>query len=212
MYILDKDGQLNDTAKPWAFANVRYWAAHRHWDLTRKRDSLEFLKKKGLIGRTCSTKGTKVTELEDVIKLDKMNFDDIQLAGSSGNLYQLDMKCIQFNQVSLTNVSFSYVDLDGSSFDGSRLDGVTFGSSSLIGASFNGTDLHDIDFGNSDLEGTQFSNVNLSTAILNQEQINQALFHNTILPNEKMNKSTMGTQGRSIQLTFDNEYDMTVLL
>ncbi|CAF1561280.1 unnamed protein product, partial [Adineta ricciae] len=44
IYKLDKDGYLNDTKNPWAFANAYYRAAHRQWDTIRKGDVLQFLK------------------------------------------------------------------------------------------------------------------------------------------------------------------------
>ncbi|CAF1381521.1 unnamed protein product [Adineta steineri] len=46
IYKLDKDGYLNDTKNPWAFANAYYRAAHRQWDTIRKADVLQFLKEK----------------------------------------------------------------------------------------------------------------------------------------------------------------------
>ncbi|CAF4195391.1 unnamed protein product, partial [Adineta steineri] len=49
IYKLDKDGYLNDTKNPWAFANAYYRAAHRQWDTTRKADVIQFFKEKQLI-------------------------------------------------------------------------------------------------------------------------------------------------------------------
>ncbi|CAF1563477.1 unnamed protein product, partial [Rotaria sp. Silwood1] len=51
MYILHRDGELNDSADPWAFANARYRAAQREFDPIRKAQALIFLKEKQLIGR-----------------------------------------------------------------------------------------------------------------------------------------------------------------
>ncbi|CAF4210585.1 unnamed protein product, partial [Adineta steineri] len=55
IYQLDKDGQLNGAAKPWALANARYWTANQQLSSQLKSDALIFLKRKGLIGLDCST-------------------------------------------------------------------------------------------------------------------------------------------------------------
>ena len=44
IYVLHRDGELNDTLSPWAFANARYRAIHRQLDMLRKSHILQFLK------------------------------------------------------------------------------------------------------------------------------------------------------------------------
>jgi hypothetical protein len=46
IYMLDKDGHLNDDQNPWAFANAYHRSAHRQWDTVRKADVVQFLKEK----------------------------------------------------------------------------------------------------------------------------------------------------------------------
>ena len=46
IYEFHKDGELNDSANPWAFANARYRAVHREFDVGRKVQALLFLKEK----------------------------------------------------------------------------------------------------------------------------------------------------------------------
>ncbi|CAF4212297.1 unnamed protein product, partial [Adineta steineri] len=79
IYKLDKDGYLNDTKNPWAFANAYYRAAHRQWDTIRKGDVIQFLKEKQLIGRNNCTGGCRTTKLDDIIRLNELNFDNVQL-------------------------------------------------------------------------------------------------------------------------------------
>jgi hypothetical protein len=175
-YTMNKDGQLNESARPWAFANARYRAANQQWESVWKGYSLQFLKEKQLIGRRCDGR-------EDIIRLNKMNFQQIQLASLDGNLYQLDMMCVAFDQVSMIGATIANTNLDGSSFDSSSLNGVIFENSSLIGASFNGTQLDSTDFSGSNLQGASFVNVDLSKTKLTSEQMQQATFINTIMPN-----------------------------
>jgi hypothetical protein len=56
IYTLHKDGELNNSANPWAFANARYRAGHRLWDTNIKAQVLQFLKEKQLIGRSIGFK------------------------------------------------------------------------------------------------------------------------------------------------------------
>ncbi|CAF4192382.1 unnamed protein product, partial [Adineta steineri] len=79
IYKLDKDGYLNDTKNPWAFANAYYRAAHRQWDTILKADVLQFLKEKRLIGRDNCSNGCKTTKLDDIIRLNELNFDNVHL-------------------------------------------------------------------------------------------------------------------------------------
>ncbi|CAF0798510.1 unnamed protein product [Adineta steineri] len=183
IYKLDKDDYLSDTKNPWAFANAYYRAAHRQWDTIRKADVLQFLKEKQLIGRNNCSNGCRTTNLNDIIRLNKLNFDNVHLASETGVLNQLDLECVSFDQVSMSNAVFSFASLNGVSFDGGRLDKVKFDDSSLLCASFNGVNLSGVDFGNSDLAGAHFSNTDLSGAKITEDQIKQAYFHNVTMPN-----------------------------
>ncbi|CAF0983507.1 unnamed protein product [Didymodactylos carnosus] len=193
MYTFDKDGQLNDSAKPWAFANARHWAAHQQWDVEWKVQALLFLKKKDLIGRQCCRTGDQIERFDDIIRLNELNFDNMHLKSQTGELNPLNMKCVRFDQVSMTGALFSFVNLAGASFDGSRLNGMKFEKSSFVGACFNGTELHNTDFSNSNLQGAQFDNVDLSTAKLTQDQLQQGIFQNTIMPNGTASRPTTST-------------------
>ncbi|CAF1559538.1 unnamed protein product, partial [Didymodactylos carnosus] len=195
IYTLHRDDELNETSKPWAFANARYKlrgriVAYRQWDAGRKAHALQFLKEKGLIGREQCTTGCEVKQLVDIIRLNELDLDNVQLTSQTGSLNKLNMKCVQFDQVSMVNASFNFVNLNGASFDGSRLNGAKFKGSSLICASFNGTELQGTDFGDSDLRGAQFINVNLSMAEITSDQMQQAICHNTIT-NGTASKSTV---------------------
>lgn len=175
-YMMNKDGQLNGNVGPWAFANARYRAANQQWESVWKGYSLQFLKEKQLIGRRCNGE-------EDIIRLNKMNFQQIQLTSLDGNLYLLDMMCVAFDQVSMIGATVANTNLDGASFDSSSLNGVVFQDSSLIGVSFNGTQLDGTDFGTSNLQGASFIDVDLSKTKLTWEQIQQASFINSTMPN-----------------------------
>ncbi|CAF1050570.1 unnamed protein product [Adineta steineri] len=109
IYKLDKDGYLNNTKNPWAFANAYYRAAHRQWDTIRKVDVLQFLKEKRLIGRDNCSNGCKTTKLDDIIRLNELNFDNVHLASETGILNTLNLQCVSFDQVSMSNGEFSSV-------------------------------------------------------------------------------------------------------
>ncbi|CAF1195420.1 unnamed protein product [Adineta steineri] len=141
IYKLDKDGYLNDTKNPWAFANAYYRAAHRQWDTIRKADVLQFLKEKQLIGRNNCSNECKTTKLDDIIRLNELNFDNVHLASETGILNKLNLQCVSFDQISMSNGEFVSVNLNGVSFDGGRLNNVKFDGSSLLCASFNRVNL-----------------------------------------------------------------------
>ncbi|CAF3972920.1 unnamed protein product [Adineta steineri] len=193
IYKLDKDGYLNDTKNPWAFANAYYRAAHRQWDTIRKADVLQFLKEKQLIGRNNCANGCRTTNLDDIIRLNELSFDKVHLTSETGVLNKLNLQCVSFDQVSMSNGEFSSVNLNGVSFDGGRLDSVKFDGSSLVCVSFNGVNLSGVDFGNSDLTGAHFSNSDLSGAKITEDQINQASFENVIMPNGKKSEIISST-------------------
>jgi hypothetical protein len=146
IYMLDKDGQLNESAKPWVFSNARYWSAHRQWNPDTKVDGLVFLKRRELIGRQCRTNNNQMNKLEDIIQLNELNFDHIILRSQTNGLVPLNMTCVRFNQVSLEGAVIQFVNLNGATFDGSRLNHVKFEDSSLVGAIFNGTTLYGTNF------------------------------------------------------------------
>ena len=163
IYQLHKDGELNDTHSPSAFANARFRALHRQIDQVRKALVLQFLKEKELIGRNQCQTGCEPKQLEDIIRLNKLNFDDLQLFSETGKVNQLNLKCVELDRVSLINAKMMNTDLSGSTFNGSNLNGAKFIDSSLVCAKFNGAQLDGVDFGDSNLEGTEFVNVDLST-------------------------------------------------
>ena len=70
IYMLDKDGQLNESVKPWIFANARYWSTNRQWNPETKVDGLVFLKRKELIGRQCQINNNQMNKLEDIIQIE----------------------------------------------------------------------------------------------------------------------------------------------
>ncbi|CAF0801762.1 unnamed protein product [Adineta steineri] len=193
IFKLDNYGYLKERKNPWAFANAYYRAAHRQWDTIRKGDVLQFLKEKHLIGRNNCTNGCRTTKVDDIIRLNKLNFDNTYLASETGALHQLDLECVAFDQISMSNAVFSSVNLNGVSFDGAQLDKVKFNSSSLLCASFNGVNLSGADFGNSNLAGAHFSNSDLSGAKITEDQINQAYFHNVTMPNGEKSETTSST-------------------
>ncbi|CAF3712285.1 unnamed protein product [Adineta steineri] len=175
---LDNYGHLKERKKPWAFANAYYRAADRQWDTIRKADVLKFLKEKQLIGRNNCTNGCKTTNLDDIIRLNELNFDNVRLASQTGVLNKLDLQCISFDQISMSNGEFSFVNLNGALFEG---------------ASFNDVNLSRADFGNSNLTGAHFSNSDLSGAKITKDQINQASFDNVIMPNGEKSEITSST-------------------
>ncbi|CAF1126710.1 unnamed protein product [Adineta steineri] len=193
IYKLDKDGYLKEKKNPWAFANAYYRAAHRQWDAVRKADALQFLKEKQLIGRNNCTNGCRTTKLDDIIRLNQLNFDNVQLASQTGVLNQLNLECVSFDQVSMSNAILSLASLNGVSFDGGRLDNVKFEDSSLLCASFSGVNMSGADFGNTNLTGAHFSNSDLSGAKIREDQINQASFHNVTMPNGQKSEITSST-------------------
>lgn len=93
----------------------------------RKQHSLQFLKKRRLIGRgivfSINESGS-ITGLErkkDIIKLTKMNFDGIILVSSTENLYPLDMKSTIFDQVSMMGAKLGLINLECADCHRSRL-------------------------------------------------------------------------------------------
>jgi hypothetical protein len=197
IYDLDKDGHLNEEKKPWAFANAYYRAAHRQLDSVRKGDVLQFLKEKQLIGRNNCSTGCNSKKLDDIIRLNELNFNDVYLKSQTGTLNRLNLECVSFDQVSMTNATFSFANLNGVSFDQGRLDKAKFGNSSLVCASFNGTDLDGIDFGTSNLQDAHFSNVDLSKVKFTEDQRNQAHFSNVTGLNERTTTTTTTTTTKS---------------
>ena len=192
-YNLDKDGHLNETKNPWAFANAYYRAAHRQLDVERKADVLHFLEEKQLIGRNKLAEKRMAMRLDDIIRLNELNFDNVHLISQTGSLNRLNLDYVSFNQVSMINARFSFVNLNEASFNWARLNYIKFYDSSLAYATFDTTELLQADFGNSNLTNTQFLNGNLSTAKLTQDQIQQAQFYNTIMPNGTLSKPTITT-------------------
>lgn len=150
MYALHKDGELNDSANPWVFANARYRASHREFDTIRKAQALQFLKERELIGRHCIT-GCEQRNVTDIIRLNSLNFDDLILNSQVGNLNRLDLSCVHFDQVSMTNAVLSYINLNGVVFTNSHLNGTTFVHSSLNCTKFIKTELRGTKFSNSEL-------------------------------------------------------------
>lgn len=193
VYILHKDGELNDSVDPWVFANARYRAVNHEFDVIRKADVLQFLKEKKMIGRRACLNGCEPKNVEDIIRLNGLNFDNLNLSSETDNLYQLNFSCIQFDQVSMRNVKFSHVNLNGVTFTDSRLGGVQFEDSSLNCSSFNNTELIGVDFGKSTLNGARFNNANLFKAKLTPNQIEQAHFGNVKMPNGTMSVSNRPT-------------------
>ncbi|CAF1050919.1 unnamed protein product [Didymodactylos carnosus] len=190
IYTLHRGGELNNTSRPWVFANARHRAAHLQWDVSRKAHALQFLKEKELIGRQQCETGCELKQFDDIIQLNGLNLDNVHLTSQTDTVNQLNMKCVQFEQVSMTNATFSFVNLNGASFNGSRLNGVKFEGSTLVCATFNGTELDGTDFGDSNLTNAQFVNVDLSTAKLTKSQRHQAKLENTIMSNTRVSDGT----------------------
>ncbi|CAF1465847.1 unnamed protein product [Adineta ricciae] len=202
MYRLDKDGYLNDSQDPWAFANAYYRTAHRQLDPTRKADLLQFLKEKKLVGRSnCTAQCLGLKIVPDIIRLEELNFDYVKLISQTGSLNQLKLDCVVFNHVSLIGAIFLYSNLNGASFDHGRLNNAKFYDVSLKCATFDGVDLHGTDFGNADLTGAHFANVDLSTAKLTKQQLKQASFYNTIMPDGTKSGITTSTTSTSSSTT-----------
>ena len=183
MYMLHKDGHLEEEVNPWVFANAYHRVAHRQWDAQRKADALQFLVERGLIGsnKLSRTRATKQTN--DTIRLNELNFDDVYLTSQTNSLNLLDLRHVSFDQVSMVKTRFKFVNLDETSFNWARLNDARFDDSSLVYATFDSTELHRTYFGHSNLNGTRFLNTNMTTSILTPYQIQQAIFINTTLPN-----------------------------
>ena len=164
MYVFHRDGELNDSANPWAFANARYRAVHREFDGLRKVQALLFLKEKQLIGRRTCITGCETKDVEDIIRLKGMSFDNLNLASETGGLNALDLSCIQFDGISMMNSSFSQANLNGVTFNNSRLNGSKFNDVSFNCASFENTELGGVDFGGSNMSGAVFVNNGSSTS------------------------------------------------
>ncbi|CAF2193922.1 unnamed protein product [Rotaria magnacalcarata] len=172
IYQLYKDGELNDTRSPWAFVNARFRVLHR-------RDQCE--------------NGCEPRVLDDIVRLNELNFDGVQLSSATGTLNKLKFQCVKFDHVSLIGATFANVDLSGTAFDHSQLNGVQFNNSLLACATFNGTHLNGTDFADSNLESAVFTNVNLSTTKLTPNQLRQATFINATMPNGTMSSNSMET-------------------
>jgi hypothetical protein len=198
MYDLDKDGYLNESENPWAFANAYYRAAHRQLDPVRKGDVLQFLKEKHLIGRNNCSEGCNPKNLSDIIRLDGLNFNDVYLESQTGTWNGLNLDCIVFGQVSMTNATFSFANLNGVSFYQGRLNNANFNGSSLFCAHFDGTDLQGVDFRNATLTNASFSNVDVSTTKFTEDQKNQAHFSNVTGLNRAMSQTIQITTGSEI--------------
>ncbi|CAF1040212.1 unnamed protein product [Adineta steineri] len=183
IFKLDYYGYLKERKNPWAFANAYYRAADRQWDTIRKADVIQFLKEKQLIGRNNCTNGCKTTNLVDIIRLNELNLDNTRLASQTGVLNKLNLQCVSFDQVSMSNGEFSSVSLNGVSFDGARLDNVKFDDTSLLCASFNGANL----------TGAHFSNSDMTGAKITEDQIKQASFYNVTMPNGKKSEIKSST-------------------
>ena len=198
MYQLDKDGELNESRNPWAFANARYRAVHRQLDGIRKAYVLQFLKEKELIGRNQCQTGCEQKALEDIIRLSRLNFDHLQLFSETGKLDQMNLKCAAFDRVSLIGAMITNVDLSGTTFQGSNLSGTKFTGSSLACAMFNGTQMDGIDFGDANLAGATFINVDLSKVKMTPEQRQQSTFINQTTPTGTVfaESTTRFTQGK----------------
>lgn len=186
IYFLHRDNQLADSEKPWAFANARYRSAHRQWDKFRKQESIRFLKEKNLIGRTVSevrNNMVHMTCLPDIIRIKHLNFDGAIFESSAKHLYNLNLACIYFEQVSLASTVFSATDLNYSLFDHSSLAGATFDQTSLDNVIFFHSVLDAVDFADSTMRNTIFVGTNLSTTKISIKQLEEAKFYNVTMPN-----------------------------
>lgn len=183
IYNLDKDGYLDKDKTPWALANAYFRAAHRQWDTLRKADVLRFLMEKRLIGRQIKIETVRSQQFTDIIRLNQLNFDHVNITSQTDSLNQLNLKNVDFDQVSLNYASFSFADFDFTSFTGARFNVAKFRNSSLTYALFKRTQLKLTDFGNANLTGAQFIDVDLSTAKMTEDQIGQLVCSNATLPN-----------------------------
>ena len=182
MYVFHRGGQLNDSANPWAFANARYRSVHREFDPVRKVQALMFLKEKQMIGRRTCITGCEEKNIDDIIRLNGMNFDNLNLVSETGGLNALNLSCIQFDGISMINANFSQANLNGVTFSNSRLDGAKFNEIAFNCTRFENTEMSGVDFGGSNLSGAVFVNTDLSTAKLTPDQREQARFENETIP------------------------------
>ena len=194
VYTLHKDGELNHSADPWAFANARYRAVHHDFDTIRKAQVLQFLKQKQMIGRRNCISGCESKNIRDTITLSGLNFDNLSFISETDSLYQLNLSCVPFDQVSMRNVRFSHVNLNGATFTDSRLGGAQFEDSSLNCSSFNSVELVEVDFSRSTLYNARFNNSNLFKAKLTAQQREQARFENVTMPDGTMSESYTTTR------------------
>lgn len=191
MYTFHRDGELNESAEPWAFANARYRTLHREFDAIRKSQALIFLKEKELIGRQKCTTGCELKTVPDIIRLKGLNFDNLNLNSDTDGLSQLDLSCVEFDEISMRNTTFSYANLNGAVFKNSRLSGATFQGSSLNCAQIEKSQLNGTNFSGSILNGTIFKEVDLSTTTLTDKQKNEAHFENITISNNPKLTSTI---------------------
>jgi uncharacterized protein YjbI with pentapeptide repeats len=196
-YKFHRYGELNESANPWAFANARYWTAHEQLTVHLKLQALIFFKNRQLIGRYCRIRNETVIKLRDIIELKGLNFDGVHFKSPTNGLIRLNMTCVQFDQISLVGASFESTTLDGASFYGSDLSGVTFADVSLVGAIFDGTLLAGANFGNANLTGAIFVNVDLSYTTLTSQQLQQAQFLYSKLPNGTDSRTTTVAAGKT---------------
>ena len=190
------DQELNASVAPYAFANARFRSVARQMDNLRKQYSLIFMKEKKLIGKHCFCNGNghrATQERQEIINLTQLNFDGIVLKSSARDVYQLDMNCVVFDQVSLAQVVFDAVDFDCSAFENSELSNLQFSNTSLINSKFNRTILNGTDFQKSDLTGAEFHNVDLSNTKISEQQINSSFFYNSTLPNGRSGFTVINT-------------------
>ena len=202
MYTFHKDGELNDSANPWPFANARYRAVHSEFDPDRKGQALLFFKEKRMIGRRACATGCEEKNLDDIIRLEGLKFDRVKLNSEIGTLSSLDLGCIQFDRISMINASFANVNLKGVSFSNVRLTGAKFDDISANCTRFENMDLDGVDFGQSKLSGVVFKNSNLSTAKLTATQKAEASFVNVIMPGESIFTSPTVVKTATVESTY----------
>ena len=204
IYEFHKDGELNDSAIPWAFGNARYRAVHREFDVGRKVQALLFLKEKQLIGRRTCITGCEVRDVEDIIRLNGMSFDNVDLSSETGGLNALNLGCIQFDGISMINATFSQANMNGATFSNSRLNGSKFRDISFNCTRFENTEMDGVDFGGSNLSGAAFFNTDLSRTSLTTKQMSQAYFENVKMSDGTIinSKSTTVTRMRRTLVSF----------
>ena len=202
VYTFHKDGELNDSANPWPFANARYRAVHPEFDADRKGQALLFFKEKRMIGRRVCITGCEEKNRDDIIRLEGLKFDQINLNSEIGSLSLLNLGCIRFDRISLINASFANVDLKGVSFSNARLTGAKFTHISANCTRFDNMDLYGVDFGQSNLSGVVFSNSNLSTVNLTATQKAEASFFNVIMPGERSFTSPTATKTATVESAY----------